>query len=82
VAINIFGFVPAGFFFLAWFRNRESPLAIPPAAYSILICGSISLAIELMQVHLPTRDSSALDLACNVMGSVIGVFATKKRGEA
>ncbi len=34
----------------------------------------ISLSIELLQVYLPSRDSSLLDLIMNALGSVIGAI--------
>ena len=39
---------------------------------AVLIGGLTSLAIEISQVFLPTRESSALDLINNVLGTLIG----------
>jgi VanZ family protein len=41
---------------------------------TVLLGFVFSLAIELLQVYLPTRDSSLLDLICNVVGTLIGVI--------
>ena len=75
--INIFGFVPVGFFLCAYFSARRA--GWPALTASILGCG-ISLLIELAQVFLPTRDSSMSDLLTNTAGSIIG--AVLYRGKA
>jgi len=41
-------------------------------SYILSIGGLTSLTIEISQVFLPTRDSSALDLINNVLGTLIG----------
>jgi len=54
----------------------------PPALVRSLIGGLTSLAIELSQVFLPTRDSSALDLINNIIatlaGSMLGRVASRR----
>lgn len=40
----------------------------------IAICAVFSACIEMIQVYVPSRDSSALDLVTNIAGSMIGVF--------
>ena len=72
VAINILGFVPFGFFFAAWLGYKKMPQNIPAAAVVILIACGISLTIELLQVYLPTRNSSLTDLMCNILGTALG----------
>jgi hypothetical protein len=72
VVINILGFVPFGFFFAAWWGYKKMPQGIPAAAVVILIGCGISLAIELLQVHLPTRNSSLNDVMCNILGTALG----------
>jgi VanZ family protein len=39
----------------------------------VLICALWSAMIEMVQLFVPTRDTSALDLSTNVIGSMIGV---------
>ncbi|HYK88409.1 MAG TPA: VanZ family protein [Acidobacteriota bacterium] len=74
IVINILGFVPFGFCFFIhltysrpgrWFKNT---------LWTVLSAGVVSLAIELIQVYLPTRSSSLTDLMCNVAGAVLGVI--------
>ena len=77
-ALNILGFVPAGFFFFARFRRSRLSPSLPPAAVSMMLGGLLSLTIELLQAHLPTRDSSITDLALNVVGTTLGVAAFGK----
>ncbi len=69
--INIFGFVPVGFFLCAYFAARG--VGRPALTASAVGC-AISLFIELVQVFLPTRDSSMSDLITNTLGSLIGAF--------
>ncbi len=77
VAINIIGFVPLGFFFPAWLRRVKNLPA--PCIYGItlLIGACLSLAIELIQVYLPARDSSLMDVFSNILGTALGVFIFK-----
>jgi VanZ family protein len=53
-----------------------------PLWCAVLIGGLTSLAIELSQVFLPTRDSSALDLINNIIatlaGSMLGRVASRR----
>lgn len=74
-AVNIAGFVPFGLatclclrFWTGWSISRC-------VAMAILIGASVSLAIELLQVFLPTRDSSLADLVTNILGTTIGAGA-------
>jgi VanZ family protein len=64
-----FGFFCAGLLI----RTRRFRMS---AIYMITVLFGIvfSLAIELLQVYLPTRDSSLLDLICNAAGALLGVI--------
>jgi VanZ family protein len=79
-AVNILGFMPLGFFLAAWMLQVKN---LPtPHAYAITLSGGfcLSLAIELMQVHIPGRDSSLLDVISNTLGTAIGVFLLRYAG--
>ena len=39
----------------------------------VMLGAGISIAIELLQVFLPTRDSSLTDVAANVLGTYVGI---------
>jgi VanZ family protein len=74
VILNIFGFLPFGFFFAVWMRNGDG---LPRKSHVFLITilgGGISLAIELLQTYLPTRTSSLSDVICNILGTILGVY--------
>ena len=74
VSINIIGFMPCGLFCAAFLfkmkRIRKNTIYLT----SVLIGLGFSLTIELLQVYLPTRDSSLLDVICNVMGTIMGLI--------
>ncbi len=73
MAVNMLGFIPLGFFFALWLL-RFTRLSFLPAGVLTLVLGSgISLGIELTQVYLPTRDSSASDLVFNLLGTLVGI---------
>ncbi len=74
VVINILGFVPFGFFCFIYRTQVRPGHPLRRAAGTVAVSGIISLAIELVQVYLPTRSSSLTDLICNIGGSVIGVI--------
>ena len=67
--INVIGLIPVGFFLCAYLSANG--LRNPVLTASVIGCG-ISLFIELVQVFLPTRDSSMSDLINNTAGSVLG----------
>jgi len=69
--INIAGFIPAGFCFCCYFAIRGSR---QPGILAVVIGSIISVFIELVQSHLPTRDSSMSDLVSNILGSILGVL--------
>ena len=67
------GFIPLGFFLALWLL-RFTRLSSPAAFVLTFLLGTlISLGIELGQVYLPTRDSSASDLIFNSLGTLIGI---------
>jgi len=73
VVLNLLAFVPLGFFAVAAGRKRSTGgSARKGFLLALLIGGSLSLGVELIQVGLPARVSSAADLACNLLGTAAG----------
>jgi len=73
--INIVGFIPFGLTTCLcmryWTRWSFSRCVLT----TVLVGASVSLAIELLQALLPSRDSSLADLVTNIAGSAIGAAA-------
>ena len=74
VIVNILGFIPFGFFFSAWLRKPTTGNDLPAVLLVALLGAGISLAIELLQVFLPTRDSSLTDVINNILGTGAGIW--------
>jgi VanZ like family/Concanavalin A-like lectin/glucanases superfamily len=72
LAVNVFGFVPVGFVFYAYFcsvRSMERP------ALAAIVTGLLaSFAVEVLQRLLPNRDSGMTDLITNTTGTALGVW--------
>lgn len=71
--INILGFTPFGFCLMVLLR--QSGFSTRRAfILALLIGGGTSLTIEVLQVFLPSRDSSLLDLINNILGTGLGAM--------
>jgi len=69
---NILGFIPFGFLLMLYLHHVKGYPTADAVLLSVTAGATTSLIIELAQVLLPTRDSSALDLINNVVGSLAG----------
>jgi glycopeptide antibiotics resistance protein len=73
VMINIIMFIPFGFF-CAGLLGKTHRLKISTLYVITAFLGFVvSLTIEMLQVYLPTRDSSLTDVICNVLGAIMGL---------
>ncbi len=72
VGINIVGFIPLGFFSVAYFATARAGRHAD--AMAIVLGFVTSLAIEVLQAYLPTRDSGMNDLVTNTGGTGLGVL--------
>ena len=72
--INIMGFLPFGFFLAAWLRKGDGLPGRSDLFLTAMMGGGLSLAIELLQIYLPTRTSSLSDVLCNFSGTILGAY--------
>jgi VanZ family protein len=70
--VNIVGFIPFGILLTLYLRDVKGFSKGKALLLSVILGAITSLFIELAQVLLPTRDSSALDLINNVVGTLAG----------
>ncbi len=72
VATNVVGYAPLGFLLaLALLRTGRGVLAVPLA----LVAGALlSLSLEFLQIYLPQRVPSNLDLVLNTAGALAGAL--------
>jgi VanZ family protein len=70
VGANLLGYAPLGFLLaLALLRSGHPRLAWPVAVLASVL---LSLAVEVLQNHLPMRVPSKVDFALNATGAVLG----------
>lgn len=70
--INVLAYIPFGFLVGLALRAR---LGIAPSVMLALICGGfLSVSMEYLQMYLPTRASSNLDVLTNSAGSLTGAL--------
>lgn len=72
--LNILGFVPLGFFLCAYLTDVKHYSPTSAFVWALVLGALTSLSIELLQVFLPSRDSSLLDVINNVVGTAVGAF--------
>ena len=68
VGVNLFGFVPLGFFLAAVLSRSTLLSGMRALVMTVVACCLVSLLIELAQAWLPSRNSSLLDLMLNTLG--------------
>ncbi len=71
IAINVVAYMPFGFF-LGLVGRRRSDLRRIAAASGV--AAILSFTMETLQMFLPTRDASLVDLAFNTAGAAIGAL--------
>jgi VanZ family protein len=69
---NILGFIPLGFLAVLLLIKRKPGSGPKVIGSALLLGGCLSLAIEGIQVLLPMRNSSSVDLILNVFGTGLG----------
>ncbi len=74
VAVNVAGFIPFGFLFFAWLQTTREGKDASTVFLVVFLGAGMSLAVELLQAYLPSRDSSLMDVVSNTMGSFVGVL--------
>jgi hypothetical protein len=82
VAVNVLGFIPFGFTLCAWLWKNGTREHLPVTLLVVLAGAGTSLFIELLQVWLPSRDSSLADLLNNTLGSYLGARLFRKTAGA
>jgi len=80
IVVNALGFIPFGFVFAAQLSRRCPWRPLRTVVLTVLMGLGISLAIELAQVFLPSRDSSATDLLNNSLGTFLGALGWMAAG--
>lgn len=73
VLINVAGFIPLGIVLYWFIFHPLMKSAWHARAAALLSCFVLSFMIETIQVWLPFRNSSLLDLLSNTVGSALGV---------
>jgi hypothetical protein len=73
LAFNLIGFMPFGFLVNLRLRAAGMLSSCRSGWITVALGLALSLAIEWIQVFLPGRDSSLLDLAANTIGTAIAV---------
>ena len=69
---NVAAYVPLGTLLCLAFRRRAARFAIPKA---VALAAALSLAMEVLQLFIPNRVSTAWDIAANAAGAALGALA-------
>ena len=68
--VNYLGFIPLGIVAALWIR----PLRWPGVVLTVCCIGLVSVGIETIQLRLPDRSPSVLDLEMNIAGGATGLI--------
>lgn len=74
IIINLIGFIPLGFFLNATFVKIGGFFEKYTLLITVVLCFTVSLAIEILQAWMPLRSSDPLDLLFNTLGAVVGIM--------
>jgi VanZ family protein len=72
IITNILGFIPFGFLISGYLYSRGTTNKSCLFVMVVLLGGSLSLIIELIQVYLPMRNSQLVDVITNTFGTSLG----------
>jgi VanZ family protein len=72
--VNVLGFMPFGFLLCAYLQDGKHYSRKKAFVGTIMLGAVTSLSIELLQVFLPSRDSSLLDVVNNIAGTTLAAF--------
>ena len=72
VAVNFLGFMPYGFLLAAYQVLVKRRSGVASTVLAVVVGFLTSLAIEALQVYLPSRDSSWTDVINNTIGTAAG----------
>jgi len=77
LAVNVLSYLPLGFLLTLTLRGVSGRFL---AAFAALLLGvSLSFTLECIQVWLPSRVASNVDLACNTLGCGLGVLSALRQ---
>ena len=74
IIINFAGFIPLGFVLIATFVRVGGSFEKHGVLITVVLCFTVSLAIEILQAWIPSRSSDPLDLLFNTLGALLGVM--------
>jgi len=73
LVLNVLGYIPLGF--LAVLATYPRLRGLAGFAFAVVSCVLLSFTLESLQLYLPTRTSSNLDLIANAAGGSLGALA-------
>ncbi len=74
IATNVLGFVPFGFLYFLYMRRTDPGRVWRNVVLTLAAATIISSAIEVLQVLLPARSPSYVDIICNIAGAFAGLL--------